>query len=110
MEEILCENAIKKDSNSSVVGAAHGKLCTQVIIGSNSGQTLHGADGIANDNFGEILQFGLVERLFRGCICFGNGVGFRGHRHLFRQSSGLLIQGNHDFSGISLFHCNRLFD
>ena len=48
--------------------------------------------------------------MFRGCICFGDGVGFRGHRHMFRQGCGLLIQGNQDFGRISLFHCDRFLD
>ena len=55
MEEIVYKNAIEKDSNPPVVGAAHGKLRTQVIIGRNAGQTLHRADRIADDYFGKVL-------------------------------------------------------
>ena len=47
---------VKIQTDSAVIGAAHGKTSVEIIVGGDAGKALHGAQGIVCKNAGEIAD------------------------------------------------------
>src|ERR1700674_5858278 len=110
MYEIVREDAIEIEADAIKAGPAHGKLAAKVVVGCRTRQGLGCADGIAEENAGERLEFALIERLFRG------GVGLRGlvricrYRDAFRQSGGVFVQRNYKIAILSVIERDGLLN